>query len=115
MKTKRVLYVLTALLLLWLTAPVQAFAETAGNPEKPASSDVGRNIYAGDVGELSLSGGYSREKVNYGESLSLLVTASGNCNLDGIKNIFTGEVSGFSVYETKKNTVESVENNQYHI
>jgi hypothetical protein len=62
---------------------------------------------------LHLEGNFSREVVDYGDSLLLTVTASGNCNLDGLKKIFTTSPPGFKVYETQKNTAESVTNNQY--
>ena len=69
--------------------------------------------YSGIVGQLHLEGNFSREVVDYGDSLLLTVTASGNCNLDGLKKIFTTSPPGFKVYETQKNTAESVTNNQY--
>jgi hypothetical protein len=71
--------------------------------------------FSGIVGELTLEGRYSREEVNYGDSLSLQVTASGNCNLDGLKKMIPGEIPGFAVYETQKNATESVANNQYYV
>ena len=71
--------------------------------------------FSGIVGELKLEGHYSREEVDYGDSLSLQVIASGNCNLDSLKKVFSGEIPGFTVYETQKNTAESVVNDQYHV
>lgn len=82
---------------------------------KPLPTEGKPVDFSGIVGELSISGRYNKEEVNYNDSLSLLITASGNCNLDGFKSIFTGEISGFNVYETSKNVVETIENNQYHI
>lgn len=70
--------------------------------------------FSGIVGELQLDGSYSREVMNYGDSFALYATASGNCNLDGLKNIINQEMPGLSVYETQKNMTESVENNQYY-
>ena len=71
--------------------------------------------FSGVVGELQLDGRYSREEMKYGDSFTLYVTASGNCNLDGLKNIINGEIPGISVYENQKNVTESVVNNQYHV
>jgi len=70
--------------------------------------------FSGVVGELQLEGSYTREEVEFGDSLSLLVKASGSCNLDGLKRIFTGNVPGFAVYETQKNAAESVKDGQYY-
>jgi hypothetical protein len=53
--------------------------------------------------------------MNYGESFILNATISGICNLDGFKNIISVATPGFSVYETLKNTTESVENDKYHV
>jgi hypothetical protein len=71
--------------------------------------------FSGIVGELQLHGQFSREQVNYGDSLSLQIMAYGNCNLDGLKKAVNGEVPGFAVYETTKNTVESVIDNTYFV
>lgn len=70
--------------------------------------------FSGVVGKLNLESGYSRQEVNYGDSITLRVTASGNCSLDSLTKIFSGDIAGFSVYETQKNTEEGIENNQYH-
>lgn len=82
---------------------------------KPLPSEGKTNDFSGIVGELQLESNYSREEMNYGDSFALYITASGNCNLDGLKNNIVGSIPGFSVYETHKNTIESVENNQYHV
>ena len=71
--------------------------------------------FSGIVGELQIEGAYSREELNYGESLSLKVTAQGNCNLDGLKEIFRGEKPDFTVYETQKDAEESIVNNKYQV
>jgi hypothetical protein len=70
--------------------------------------------FSGIVGNLKLETGYSRQEVNYGESITLSITASGNCNLDDVKKIVSDKIPGFSVYQTVKNTEESLENNQYN-
>ena len=71
--------------------------------------------FSGVVGQLRLDSRYSREELNYGDSLTLQVTASGNCNLDGLKNIIPGGIPGFTVYETQKQSAESIDNSQYHV
>lgn len=70
--------------------------------------------FSGVVGKMNVDAAYSRQQLNYGDSLTLRVTASGNCNLDPLTRIFTGNVEGFAVYETQKDTEDGVENNQYH-
>ncbi|MCL2814838.1 MAG: BatD family protein [Oscillospiraceae bacterium] len=82
---------------------------------KPLPSDGRPDDFSGIVGELQIASRYSRDELNYGDSLILYVNLSGNCNLDVLKNDIVGEIPGFSVYETSKNTVESFENNKYHI
>jgi hypothetical protein len=81
---------------------------------KPLPSEGKPNNFSGIVGELELNGQYSREEMNYGDSFILQVEASGHCNLDGMKNVFSGAIPDFTVYETLKNTVESVIDNQYY-
>ena len=82
---------------------------------KPLPTEGRPNDYSGIVGELQLDGRFSREKLNYGDSLVLYITASGNCNLDGIRNIINMELPGLSIYETQKSMTEHVENNQYRV
>ena len=76
-------------------------------PNQPAD-------FSGVIGKLNLDSGYSRQELNYGDSITLRVTASGSCNLDSLNTIFKDGVPGFSVYETQKSTQEGVESNQYH-
>ncbi|MCL2121490.1 MAG: BatD family protein [Clostridiales bacterium] len=70
--------------------------------------------FSGIVGELHLDGQYSRDELNYGDSLSLRAKAYGNCNLDGLKELAGDGLPGFAVYETQQNITESVVNGQYH-
>lgn len=70
--------------------------------------------FSGVIGKLDLDSGYSRLEVNYGDSITLHVTASGDCNLDPLTKILSNGVNGFSVYETQKSAEEGVENYQYH-
>jgi hypothetical protein len=82
---------------------------------KPLPSEGKPADFAGIVGSLQLEGHYSREEVQYGDSLTLQITASGSGNLDGLKKIFPGGLPGFTLYETQKNAAESVENGQYRV
>jgi len=70
--------------------------------------------FSGIVGELQLEGNYTKQEVQFGDPLSLLVTASGSCNLDSLKKLFPGSIPGFAVYETQKHSTETVQNNQYY-
>ena len=81
---------------------------------KPLPARGANAVFSGIVGELSVDGNVSRDALNYGDSLSLRAKLSGNCNLDGFKKLFKDGVPGFAVYETQKNAVESVFNNQYY-
>lgn len=98
-----------------LSKPMYLQTEAKELTVKPLPSEGKPKDFSGIVGNLQLDGDYSREEVNYGDSLSLQVTASGNCNLDGLKKIFSGALPGFKVYETQKNATETVRDNQYHV
>ena len=82
---------------------------------KPLPSEGAPAGFSGVVGELRLDGFYSREQMNYGDSFTLQVTASGNCNLDGVRNIIGGSIPGITMYETQKHTTEEIQENQYHV
>jgi hypothetical protein len=69
--------------------------------------------FSGIVGDLNLEAKYSKQEVDFGDSLVLQVTASGSCNLDNLKELINGDIPGFSVYQTSGNTVESIEDNKY--
>lgn len=69
--------------------------------------------FKGLVGELEIESSYSKREVEYGDSLSLKVKLSGNCNLDNLDKIFNTEISGVSIYETEKNSQEEIRNGQY--
>ena len=69
--------------------------------------------FSGLVGELNLQSEYSRLEVPYGDSLTLKVTASGSCDLSILDKISKNGINGFTVYETEKNTEESIIDNKY--
>ena len=67
--------------------------------------------FSGVVGEVNLTGGYSRTELDYGDSLVLNATVSGG-NLDALKGI-AGDIPYFSVYETQRRFLESADENIY--
>lgn len=81
---------------------------------KPLPSEGKPANFSGIVGELTLDSYYSRNELNYGDSLVLQINTSGSCNLDGTKSILGNGISGFTVYENQKNLVESVKDNLYY-
>ena len=97
------------------TTTVYALTEEKELTVKPLPTVGKPTVFSGIVGQLRADGRYSRESMNYGESFVLNVTLSGECNLDGMKNVIGMSTPGFSVYETLKNTTESVENDRYRV
>lgn len=69
--------------------------------------------FSGIVGKLDLEASYSAREVEYGDSLTLNVTVSGDCNLEGLTKIIHDDIPDFSIYETEKESEESIEDNQY--
>ena len=69
--------------------------------------------FTGVIGDFTLSGEFSRTSMNYGDSFSLRVRASGHANLDSLKSII-GSAPGFTVYETQKNFTERVDGGRYY-
>ncbi len=96
------------------SAPVYLQTESKALTVKPLPVNNQPADFSGIVGKLDLDAKYSKNEVNYGESLTLDITASGDCNLDNLKGIVKGDLPGFSVYQTEKNTEEEILKNQYH-
>ncbi|NLD47262.1 MAG: protein BatD, partial [Clostridiaceae bacterium] len=69
--------------------------------------------FSGLVGKLNVDAKYSKQEIDIKDSISLNVTLSGDCDLAGIKKIIKEDISGFSVYETEKNTQESIEEGRF--
>jgi len=80
---------------------------------KPLPSDNQPSDFSGIVGKLNIDATYDKQEINYGDSITLKVTASGNCNLDNLSKVIQGELPGFSVYETENSSEESIQDNQY--
>lgn len=93
--------------------PVYLQTEALELTVKPLPSDNRPGNFSGLVGELNLESGYSRTELNYGDSLTLNVVASGNCNLEVLDKITQDGIPGFSVYETEKDLEETIEDNHY--
>lgn len=69
--------------------------------------------FSGLVGELNLQSEYSRREVPYGDSLTLKVTATGNCDFSVLDKITKNGIDNFTVYETEKGMEENIVGNQY--
>ena len=95
------------------TKPFYLQTELKDLTVKPLPQENQPADFSGIVGKLNLESKYDKQEINYGESLVLKVTASGNCNLDSLKEIIKNDILGFSAYQTEKNFEESIENNQY--
>lgn len=93
--------------------PIYLQTESKEIKVKPLPLENQPADFSGIVGNLNLESNYSKQEVDYGDSLTLKVTASGNCNLESLKKIIKNELPGFSVYETEKDLKENIENNQY--
>jgi len=93
--------------------PVYLQTESKQLTVKPLPLENKPEDFSGIVGNLNVEAKYSKQEVDLGDSLVLHVTASGNCNLDNLKEIISGDIPGFSVYQTSGNTEESIEDNKY--
>ena len=56
---------------------------------------------------------FNEVKIDDGDSTTLTVTLSGNCNLNLVNSIINNDISGFEVYETEKESQESIKNGRY--
>lgn len=96
-----------------LAKPVYLQTESKELTVKPLPTAGKPDDFSGVVGQLQLEASYSSQTVPYGDSVTLLVAASGSANLDSLKEIVSGDMPGFTVYQTAKGQEERVENNQY--
>jgi hypothetical protein len=96
------------------STPVYLQTESKKITVKPLPLNNQPADFSGIVGKLNLDAKYSKNEVNYGDSLTLDITASGDCNLDNLKEIVKDDLSGFSVYQTEKSSEEGIKNNLYH-
>jgi len=80
---------------------------------KPLPQENKPADFSGIVGNLEIESEYSRKEVSYGDSLTLRVTASGNCDLSLLDKIVRDGIPGFSVFETEKDIEENISDNKY--
>ena len=83
--------------------------EVASLPKKGQPVD-----FSGLVGQLNLKGDLTQKQINYGDSVSWKVTASGTCNLDNLNQLINGSNDDFEIYQSKKKSQEEVKNGQYY-
>lgn len=69
--------------------------------------------FSGVVGKLKLDSSYSKQEINYGDSIALQIKASGDCNFEALNKITKNGITGFSVYETEKDLIEGIVDNKY--
>ncbi|TYQ16882.1 UNVERIFIED_CONTAM: oxygen tolerance protein BatD [Acetivibrio alkalicellulosi] len=81
----------------------------------PLPLDNRPNNFSGLAGTLNVDSNYTRQEIDIKDSLTLEVTLYGNCNLESLRKIIQKDIPGFSVYETEKNTQESIEDNKYNV
>lgn len=70
--------------------------------------------FSGLVGQLDVEAEYSMDEVDYGQSLTVHVTLSGDCNLEILDVLDSKTPEGFTKYETEKDLKEDVSSNQYY-
>lgn len=71
------------------------------------------NNFTGLVGQLDVQATYSQDEVEFGQSLSLHVTLSGNSNLELVDALCPKDMENFTVYETEKDIKEDIIGNTY--
>ncbi|WP_432409133.1 BatD family protein [Wukongibacter sp. M2B1] len=76
-------------------------------------ADLQSGHFDGLVGQLDVQGIYNLDEVDYGQSLSLRVTLSGNSNIEIIDTIVPKDLQDFTVYETQKDLKEDIIGNSY--
>lgn len=80
---------------------------------KPLPQEGQPADFSGIVGKLNIDAAYDKQTTDYSGSVTLNVTASGNCNLDGLNKIIKDSLPGFSVYETEKSSEEDIQDEKY--
>lgn len=93
--------------------PVYLQSEAKNITVKPLPQDNKPEDFSGIVGKLNIEAGYDKQQLEYGDSLTLHVTASGNCNLDGVDSLVKGSIPGFKAYESLKSSEEGIKDKEY--
>jgi len=94
--------------------PYYLQSDSADIKVKPLPQDNQPSDFSGIVGKLNIEASYDKQAVEYGDSITLNVTASGNCNLDNLTKVIKDDIPGFSVYETAKSSEESIQDGKYY-
>jgi hypothetical protein len=94
--------------------PVYLQTESKEITVKPLPQTNQPANFSGIVGNLNIEATYSQQAVEYGDSMTLNVVASGNCNLENLTKIIKDGLPGFSVYETQKDLEESIQDDHYY-
>lgn len=70
--------------------------------------------FSGLVGELNISGALTADKVEYGDSLSWQIKASGSCNLDNLEELINAEEAGLEIYQSKQESREEIKGGEVY-
>jgi hypothetical protein len=66
------------------------------------------------VGKLSITKSQAKNKINFGDSLTIKIKLFGECNLDSVEKIYPDSLNGVKVYQTVKNKKEEIQNGKYY-
>lgn len=66
------------------------------------------------VGTPAIEYNWNKDKINYGDSVVLNISISGNVNLDTLDKIFTEQLQDFNIFENSKGFNEEVKNGKYN-
>lgn len=67
------------------------------------------------VGKPKIDIKISSTNINYGESVSVKIFISGNCNLDSIEKVYSDVIDGVKIYQTLKSKKEEIQNGKYYV
>jgi hypothetical protein len=93
--------------------PVYLMTEPKEIEIKPVPVANRPKDFSNIVGDLHIETEYSRKEVEFGDSLTLRVKASGNCNLEELRGIIKDGIPGFSVYETERDLKAGLVDGKY--
>lgn len=66
------------------------------------------------VGKVSVEKLQSKNSINFGESITVNIKLSGECNLDFIEKIYPDSIEGVKIYQTVKSKKEEIQNGKYY-
>lgn len=70
--------------------------------------------FSGLVGKPKISTEFSQDEINYGESFTLQINLSGNCNIDTLESIYPKDKDDVTIYETSKDLKEGIDGTNYY-